>query len=137
MPDHGDISFFEQCDVANRAQVDRDMKAHLGPASWAMTLKIALACRKLASEAHAETLAGQVTVRAQEGGFWTNPLIGGFANTRRGTVIRIDENCELIEGIGIPNPGVRFHQWLYRARPDIQAIVHTHPPHASALSMTG
>jgi L-fuculose-phosphate aldolase len=137
MPDQGSTSFFEQDDAANRAQVDQDMKSHLGPAPWPMTLKMALACRKLAAESHAETLAGQVTAWAEAGGFWTNPLIGGFANVRRDTVIRVDENCEVIEGIGIPNPGVRFHLWVYRARPDVQAIVHTHPPHAAALSMTG
>jgi len=32
---------------------------------------------------------------------------------------------------------VRFHVWIYRNRPDVQAIVHTHAPHASALAATG
>ncbi|NIR61187.1 MAG: aldolase, partial [Gammaproteobacteria bacterium] len=27
--------------------------------------------------------------------------------------------------------------WIYRKRPDVRAIVHTHPPHASALAATG
>jgi L-fuculose-phosphate aldolase len=35
------------------------------------------------------------------------------------------------------NPANRFHLWIYRARPDIMAIVHTHAPYASALSMIG
>jgi L-fuculose-phosphate aldolase len=33
-----------------------------------------------------------------------------------------------------PNPATRFHLWVYRARPDVAAIVHTHPPAASALA---
>ena len=33
------------------------------------------------------------------------------------------------------NPANRFHLWIYGARPETNAIVHTHPPHASALSM--
>ena len=37
----------------------------------------------------------------------------------------------------MPNPAVRFHVWIYGARPDVQCIVHTHPPFASALSMVG
>jgi L-fuculose-phosphate aldolase len=137
MPDETNSGFFDRDDAENRARADRDMKAHLGPAAWPMPLKMALACRKLASECHAETLAGQVTARAAEGGFWTNPIVGGFANIRQGTVLRVDEVCEVVAGQGIPNPGVRFHLWVYRARPDVQAIVHTHPPHAAALSMTG
>jgi len=32
---------------------------------------------------------------------------------------------------------VRFHFWVYRQRPDVQCIIHTHPPHVSTLSMTG
>ena len=36
-----------------------------------------------------------------------------------------------------PNPGVRFHIWIYRKRPDVRAIIHTHAPYASALAATG
>jgi L-fuculose-phosphate aldolase len=32
---------------------------------------------------------------------------------------------------------VRFHLWIYRARPEINSIVHTHPPYCSAVSMVG
>ena len=32
---------------------------------------------------------------------------------------------------------MRFHFWVYRQRPDVQCIIHTHPPHVSTLSMTG
>src|SRR5690606_31306358 len=39
------------------------------------------------------------------------------------------------EGEGMSNPANRFHTWLYRARPDVRCIVHTHAPHASALAM--
>ena len=35
------------------------------------------------------------------------------------------------------NPSNRFHLWIYRHRPDVTAIVHTHPPYCSALSVTG
>ena len=37
----------------------------------------------------------------------------------------------------MPNPANRFHLWIYRHRPQVNAIVHTHPPHVSALSMLG
>ena len=44
---------------------------------------------------------------------------------------------DVVEGNAIPNPGMQFHLWVYKSRPDVKAIVHTHPPFASALSMTG
>jgi len=37
----------------------------------------------------------------------------------------------------MPNPAVRFHLWIYSARPEVNSIVHTHPPYCSALSMVG
>ncbi|MGQ7440780.1 class II aldolase/adducin family protein, partial [Streptococcus suis] len=38
---------------------------------------------------------------------------------------------------GFANPANRFHKWIYRSRPDVRAIVHTHAVHASALAMLG
>ena len=129
--------FYEATEAAVLDQATDVLKNHIVEAEWPIQLKIALACRKLASEGHAQTLAGQVTVKADNNTFWTNQLLGGFANLTQSRVLRVDENMEVIEGDGIPNPGVRFHLWVYRARPDVNAIVHTHPPHVSALSMTG
>ncbi len=33
------------------------------------------------------------------------------------------------------NPANRFHTWVYRARPDINCIIHTHATHSVALAM--
>jgi L-fuculose-phosphate aldolase len=43
----------------------------------------------------------------------------------------------MVEGEGMPNPSNRFHLWIYEHRPEINVIIHTHPPHVSALSMIG
>ena len=117
--------------------IEQQIRKILAKNDWSTQLKIALACRKLASEEHAQTLAGQVTVRAVGNTDWAKQLMGGFGNLTQSTVIRVNENLEVVEGNGVPNPATRFHLWVYKARPDINAIVHTHPPFASALSMTG
>lgn len=41
----------------------------------------------------------------------------------------------MLDGAGIPDPANRFHTWIYRARPDVNCIIHTHPTHVAALSM--
>ena len=109
----------------------------MSPDQWSPALKLAIACRKLASEDHALTLAGQATCRADDTTYWSTPLAGGFSNVTESRIVRVDGDMNLIEGTERVNPGVRFHMWIYRARRDINAIVHTHPPYASALSMTG
>jgi len=105
--------------------------------NWSDAEKLALSCRILAKEGHSETLAGQVTVRQGDGSFLTTPLAYGFGEIRPASVMRIDDSLRVLEGRGVPNPAVRFHLWVYRRRPDVNCVIHTHPPYVSALSMTG
>lgn len=37
--------------------------------------------------------------------------------------------------VAVANPANRFHSWAYRARPDVQCIVHAHALYTSSLSM--
>lgn len=47
----------------------------------------------------------------------------------------IDLDGNLVEGKHVP-PGERFiHTQIYRARPDVQAVVHTHQPAATVMSI--
>jgi L-fuculose-phosphate aldolase len=59
----------------------------------------------------------------------------GFDEITPENLLIVDEDLNVIDGSGMPNPANRFHSWLYRARPDINCIVHTHAPYVSALSM--
>lgn len=94
-------------------------------------------CRILAKENHESGLAGQVTARGDEPGRWWTLQFGyGFEEATAERMVLVDEDLKPLKG-GRPNPGVRFHIWIYRKRPDVQAIVHTHAPHASALAATG
>lgn len=105
--------------------------------NWSEQEKIALSCRILASEGHSETLAGQITVRNDDGSYYTTALAQAFDEVRPDALLRINENMDVLEGSGTPNPAVRFHFWVYRHRPDVRCIIHTHPPFVSTLSMTG
>ena len=59
----------------------------------------------------------------------------GFDEITPENLLIVDEDLNVIDGSGMPNPANRFHSWLYRERPDINCIVHTHAPYVSALSM--
>jgi len=122
---------------AIHAKVDRDLDAHLLPSSWSDAEKLILAARILAAAGHCSGLAGQLTQRLGDGTIRPLPLGIGFDEARPANLLRVDENLNVVEGKGIPNPAVRFHLWIYRKRPDAMAIVHTHPPKASALAMIG
>lgn len=123
----------------------RDLKKTIRPAlteqlrglEWTPQELTALTCRILAAEEHCFALAGQVTSRAGDDSFWTVPWSPAFDAVTVNDVIRVDDDLNTLEGSAQPNPATRFHYWVYRARPDVNCIVHTHPPFISALSMIG
>jgi L-fuculose-phosphate aldolase len=98
--------------------------------------KLALTCRALFDAGHDSGLAGQITARAEEPGtYYTQQLVLGFDEITEGNLLLVDEDLNVLGGAGMPNPANRFHSWIYRARPDVQCIVHTHAFHVAALSM--
>ena len=98
---------------------------------------LASACRILAREGHESGLAGQVTARAEKPGTWWTLEFGyGFDEAIAARMVLVDQDLKPQSG-GEPNPGVRFHVWIYRKRPDVNAIIHTHAPYGSALAATG
>lgn len=120
------------------SRISAEMKKYLSADEWTLRQKLALTCRILAREGHASGLAGQITARSEEPGVFLTIRLGlGFDEISAGNLIRCDEDLKPLDGDGMPNPATRFHIWVYRARPDANCIVHTHPPHCSALSMIG
>jgi L-fuculose-phosphate aldolase len=118
-------------------RVNQEMAHDLPPLKGSTPEFLAAGCRILAAEGHESGLAGQVTARAEKANTWWTLEFGyGFDEASAGRMVLVDEDLKPLSG-GRPNPGVRFHVWIYRKQPDVQAIVHTHAPHASALAATG
>jgi L-fuculose-phosphate aldolase len=118
-------------------RVNREMAEDLPGLEASTPELLAACCRILAGENHESGLAGQVTARADKPGTWWTLEFGyGFDEATAQRIVLVDEDLRPLSG-GRPNPGVRFHVWIYRKRLDVQAIVHTHAPHASALAATG
>ena len=98
--------------------------------------KLALTSRILFEGGHDSGLAGQITARGdQEGTYYTQQLGLGFDEITASNILLVDEDLNVLEGEGMPNPANRFHSWIYRERQDVNCIVHTHPIHVAALSM--
>lgn len=114
----------------------RQMDAHLADSGYTLRQKLALTCRILFDNGHDSGLAGQITARTgQPGEFYTQRLGLGFDEIAEHNLLRVDEDLNVLEGDGMANPANRFHSWVYRARPDVNCIVHTHAVHTAALGM--
>ena len=121
-------------------RVRREMDEDLGVLDLAPREALAACCRILAHEGHESGLAGQVTALGEKPNTWWTLKFGlGFEEATGDRMVLVDDDLKPVLGTGAggrANPGVRFHVWIYRNRPDVKAIVHTHAPYASALSCT-
>ncbi len=117
-------------------RAERQMREHFGDSTLTTRQKLALTCRILFDGGHDAGLAGQITGRGEEPGtYYTQRLGLGFDEITEANLLLVDEDLNVLEGEGIPNPANRFHSWIYRAREDVNCIVHTHPLHAATLAM--
>lgn len=109
--------------------------ARITASIWSLSEKVALACQILYEAGHDAGLSGQITARIDDTTFITQRLGFGFDEISVSNLLIVDHSLTVLSGEGVPNPANCFHGWIYRERPDVNCIVHTHPVHTSALSM--
>jgi L-fuculose-phosphate aldolase len=103
--------------------------------------QLALSARILADYGQGQTLSGQISARGEslngDVTMWTGVYGKAFDEYTSKDIIRIDNKLQVIDGEGAPNLATRFHLHVYRNRPDVQCIIHTHPLHTSTLAQLG
>lgn len=77
---------------------------------------------------------GNLSIRDTEGNIWITPAgIDKGTLTRRDIIcVRPDGTCE---GPHKPSSELPFHQSVYRQRPELNAVLHAHPPALVAFSI--
>ena len=82
-------------------------------------------------------IAGHLTRRHPDrDAFWTHRFGLGFEEVGASDLVLADFDLNVLEGDAAINPTMHIHAALYRARPDVSAISHTHGPQVVALSAT-
>ena len=80
---------------------------------------------------------GNISVRIGENAFYCTPtgISKGFMTPDM--IIKIDAEGRKLEGELAPSSEIKMHLRVYRERPDVRAIVHAHPPVATAFTVAG
>ena len=60
-----------------------------------------------------------------------------FADCTEENMILVDLYGNVLDGSRKPSKEVKFHCGIYRVRPEVMAVVHTHSPQATAFSVVG
>ncbi len=94
-------------------------------------------CRMLHQKNLIAATDGNVSVRLGEDRLLTTPsgVNKGFLEEKQ--IITVDLEGRLLEGRGRPTSEVEMHLLAYRLRPDVQAVVHAHPPLVTGFSIAG
>ena len=92
--------------------------------------QVAWACRILASEGYADLTLGHVSARGTDGQIWIKRKGVALDEVEAEDVVAIDDT-----GVALHLETV-LHTGVYGARPDVGAVVHGHPPYATALGAT-
>ena len=77
--------------------------------------------------------SGNLSVRTKHG-FLITPSALPYAETTPVDLVECDQDGAVLKGKRKPSSEWRLHAELYKARPEAQAVVHTHSPLATALS---
>jgi L-fuculose-phosphate aldolase len=93
--------------------------------------QVAAACRILALEGYADLTLGHVSARGPEGEVWIKRKGISLDEVEPEDVVAIDDTEAVLHLETV------LHTGVYAARPDVGAVVHGHPPHATALASTG
>lgn len=100
--------------------------------------EVALAGRVLASNGHDDFIWGHVSSRDPSGrGAWMKPSGLGFSEVRPADVLLLDFAGQVRVGEGSRHAEWPIHTAIMLARPDVGAVVHTHPRHCIALASAG
>jgi L-fuculose-phosphate aldolase len=89
--------------------------------------QIALCARGLAAYGLGTQIGGHISLRVPgEDTYWTNILNKTLEELRPEDIVKMDFDGKVISGGDVVSPGIDFHQGIYKLRPDVNAIVHTH-----------
>ena len=100
--------------------------------------ELAYACRILAANGQNDTVYGHVTYRrAGEDTFWMKPSGMGMDEITPDTLIRVDLDGNVVEGDLSRHVEFPIHSEIFRARPEITCVVHTHPIYSIAFAASG
>jgi ribulose-5-phosphate 4-epimerase/fuculose-1-phosphate aldolase len=99
--------------------------------------ELAYACRILAANGQNDTIYGHITHReAGAKTFWMKPATMGLDEITPETLIRVDFDGNVVEGELPRHVEFPIHTEVFRARPDIRCVVHTHPIYSIAFAAT-
>ena len=100
-------------------------------------MAIARVCRRLYERGLVAGPDGNVSVRLHEGSIVVTPSGMSKVDVTPDDLVLVDPEGRVLDGKGNPSSELRMHLRIYERRADVSAVVHAHPPTATAFAVAG
>jgi L-fuculose-phosphate aldolase len=94
-------------------------------------------CRALYQRQLLAAMDGNLSVRVDGDSLLTTPSGINKGFVRAEDILRVDFSGQVLEGRGRPTTELLLHLEVYTMRPDAGAVIHAHPPIATAFTIAG
>ncbi len=110
-------------------------KTRSGTGEAALKRRLAEACRMLAAAGQGDDVWGHATARVPgTNTFWMKPAGLGLEEIRPEQLLLVDLDGRVLRGRLPRHSEVFIHAEVFRARPEVNGVVHTHPVPATVFS---
>ena len=101
--------------------------------------KLILAGKVLVAEGQDDFTRGHISMRLPDNPsrFFMKPHSVGLDELTMENILTIDLEGNVVAGTSRRHSEVYIHSEIFKARPDVHSVIHTHPPYAVALSASG
>jgi L-fuculose-phosphate aldolase len=78
---------------------------------------------------------GNISVKISDNEYYCTPTGVSKGSLTPDMIIKVDKDGKKLEGKLNPSSEIKMHMRVYRERPDVTAVVHAHPPVATAFTV--
>lgn len=78
---------------------------------------------------------GNVAVRAEDGNVLLTPSAMAYETMMPEDVVLVDSDGNTVDGMRRPSSDMKALLYIFRNKPDVQAVIHTHQPYATAVGL--
>src|SRR5437588_7877428 len=93
--------------------------------------------RRLYNRGFAAANDGNITIRLNEREILCTPTMVSKGFMKPEDICKVDYEGKQLAGTRKRTSEVLLHLAVYKERPDVQSVVHCHPPHATAFAVAG
>jgi L-ribulose-5-phosphate 4-epimerase len=120
-------------------KITKPVREQVSKEEWEARVNLAACYRLMAEYGMIEMVANHISVRVpgSHNEFLINPYGMLYEEMTASSMLRIDLEGNVVAGKAKRHSEVYIHSEIFKVRPDVHCVLHTHPTYSTAFSATG